>query len=104
MPNKGSDLATTVRFFLNPRAGFGAKLLLVLAVLYVIMPLDFVPDVAVIVGWIDDLVAMLGATTALLLALRRYQRDNRRETNELSPEAPGYAAPRVVETQGTEVR
>lgn len=101
MQQKASDLATTFRFFLNPKAGFFAKLFMLFAVLYVIMPLDFVPDVAVIVGWIDDLIALLGAGTGLLLALRRYQRE---QGAALEPRRPGYIAPNVVETQGTEVR
>lgn len=100
MPKQGTDLATTLRFFLSPRAGFWPKLFMLLAVFYVIMPLDLVPDVAVIVGWLDDLAAVLGATTALVLALRRYQR----EQQTLAQPAPAYVTPRVVETQGTEVR
>lgn len=94
------DIGTTLRFFLNPRAGFWAKLFLVLAVIYVVMPIDLVPDVIVVVGWLDDLAAVLGATTALMLALKRY----RTEQAALAAPSPVFAAPRVVETQGTEVR
>lgn len=101
MQRPATDLATTPRFFLNPKAGFFAKLFLVLAVLYVIMPLDLVPDVVVIIGWLDDLVALLGAGTGLLLSLRRYQRD---QGGVLQARRPDYVAPAVVETQGTEVR
>lgn len=101
MPQRATDLATTMRFFLNPKAGFFAKTFMLLAVLYVIMPLDFVPDVAVVIGWIDDLIALLGAGTGLLLALRRYQRQ---QGAELEARQPTYVAPNVVETQGTEVR
>lgn len=101
---QATDLGTTLRFFLSPRAGFWPKLMLVLAVLYVIMPIDFVPDVVVIVGWIDDLVAMLGATTALLLSLRRFQRQTAAGKSELSPHVDVNGPPRVVETQGSEVR
>ena len=101
MKERATDLATTLRFFLNPKAGFFAKAFLVLAVLYVIMPLDLVPDVVVIVGWIDDLVALLGAGAGLLFALRRYQRD---QGQALQSRQPAYVTPHVVETQGTEVR
>lgn len=101
MQQRATDLATTLRFFLNPKAGLFAKLFLVLAVLYVIMPLDLVPDVIVIVGWLDDLVALLGAGTGLLFALRRYQRD---QGGALQPQRPDYVPARVVETQGTDVR
>lgn len=101
---QATDLATTLRFFLSPRAGFWPKLMLVLAVLYVIMPIDFVPDVAVIVGWIDDMVAVLGATTALLLSLRRFQRETAAGKGALAPHIGVNAPARVVETQGSEVR
>jgi uncharacterized membrane protein YkvA (DUF1232 family) len=100
MPKQAHDLATTLRFFLSPRAGFWPKLFFLAAIVYVIMPLDLIPDVAVVVGWIDDLAAILGATTALLLALKRYQREHQPEMAA----APVQAVPRVIETDGTEVR
>jgi uncharacterized membrane protein YkvA (DUF1232 family) len=96
----GSDLATTLRFFLDPRAGWGAKLLFLAAIVYLIMPLDLIPDVVVVVGWIDDLVALLGAGTALLLALRRYKA----ETAAMAQPVRSYVGQRVVDTQGSEVR
>ena len=94
------DIGTTLRFFLNPRAGFFAKLFLVLAVIYVVMPFDLIPDVVVVVGWLDDLAAVLGATAALVLALRRY----RTEQAALAAPVPAFVAPRVVDTEGSEVR
>ncbi len=100
MSSKPAGMATTLRFFLSPKAGLGAKLLFVAAILYVIMPLDLIPDVVVVVGWIDDLVALLGAGTALLLALHRYKM----EAAAMSQPAPVKAVPQVVETQGSEVR
>ena len=100
MPKQAQSLATTLRFFLSPRAGFWSKLFFLAAVVYVIMPLDFVPDVAVVIGWLDDLAAIMGATTALLLALRRYQREHQ---PEMAP-APVQPMPRVIETDGSEVR
>ncbi|MFO0566181.1 MAG: YkvA family protein [Polyangiaceae bacterium] len=103
MEKKAGDLSTSLRFFLNPKAGFFPKLFLLFAVLYVIMPLDLVPDVAVVIGWIDDLIALLAAGAGLIYALRRYQREQRAE-GQLVPAVPRYVAPGVVETQGTEVR
>jgi uncharacterized membrane protein YkvA (DUF1232 family) len=94
------DIGTALRFFLNPKAGFFAKLFLVLAMLYVVMPVDLVPDVVVVVGWLDDLAAVLGATAALLLAWKRF----RAEQAALTAPVPSFVTPRVVETQGTEVR
>jgi uncharacterized membrane protein YkvA (DUF1232 family) len=92
MPNKG--LTTVLRFFLDRRASPLAKLFFVLAVLYVILPIDLVPDFAVVIGWLDDLGVMLTALTSLLIALRRY-------SDKPSSTSP---VPAVIETEGVEVR
>ena len=89
MPNNG--LTTAFRFFLDRRASPLAKIFFVLAVLYVLMPLDLVPDFAVVVGWIDDLAVTLAAVTSLLVAMRRYSRES-------------DAQPSVIETEGVELR
>jgi uncharacterized membrane protein YkvA (DUF1232 family) len=41
-------------------------ILLVLVVLYAISPVDFVPDVIPLLGWIDDVVVTLSAITVAL--------------------------------------
>ncbi|MCK6550116.1 DUF1232 domain-containing protein [Myxococcota bacterium] len=43
-----------LRFFRDRRAPLGTKLLVLGVIAYVIMPIDLVPDVAPIVGWLDD--------------------------------------------------
>ena len=35
--------------------------LIVLAVLYIISPIDFIPDVIPVAGWVDDVVVGVGA-------------------------------------------
>lgn len=94
MPNNG--LTTAFRFFLDRRASPLAKIFFLLAVLYVLMPLDLVPDFAVVVGWIDDLGVALAALTSLLVAMRRYSRES--ERREPVPH------PSVIETEGVELR
>lgn len=42
------------------------KLIPILAALYVAWPLDIIPDVVPIVGWLDDLVAIVIGVKALL--------------------------------------
>lgn len=85
---------TAWRFFIDHRASPVAKLFMLLAVLYVISPIDFVPDIAVVIGWLDDLAVAATATTSLLLAYRRYKQGG----------APApQAAPGVVDTTGVEV-
>lgn len=48
----------------DPRAPLAAKGAAILAVLYVLSPVDFVPDVIPILGWLDD-----GVIALLLLKL-----------------------------------
>ncbi len=43
------------RYFRDPKAGFFGKAFVFLAIGYVLMPLDLLPDVAPIIGWLDDL-------------------------------------------------
>ena len=38
----------------DPRAPRAAKLVTVLAALYVVSPIDFIPDTIPILGWLDD--------------------------------------------------
>jgi hypothetical protein len=51
--------------------GFGA-IILILALLYILSPIDLIPDVIPVVGWADDLLFGLGAGAAALSASRRY--------------------------------
>ena len=43
------------RFFLSPQVGGTQKVLVAGALLYIITPLDLIPDVVPVVGWLDDL-------------------------------------------------
>jgi uncharacterized membrane protein YkvA (DUF1232 family) len=43
------------RYFRDPKAGFFGKAFVFLAIGYVLMPIDLIPDVAPIIGWLDDL-------------------------------------------------
>ena len=46
-----------------------AALFLVLAIAYLILPVDLIPDVVVILGQIDDLIILIGATVNAFYAL-----------------------------------
>ena len=48
-----------VRLMLDRRVPFRSKLILPAGILYVISPIDFVPDILPALGRIDDLVALL---------------------------------------------
>ena len=45
--------------------------ILVLALLYIISPVDIVPDVVPVAGWIDDAVVGFGAGTACIKSMAR---------------------------------
>jgi uncharacterized membrane protein YkvA (DUF1232 family) len=50
-----SDMRLAWRLLREPRVPFLVKMLPVLALFYVISPLDFIPDVLPVLGQIDDL-------------------------------------------------
>lgn len=55
------------RFFRDPSASLSVKLLFMTALVYVVWPVDFVPDFVPVLGWLDDL-GLLGVATAFLLS------------------------------------
>ena len=58
------ELAMAWVMLRDPRTPTAAKLTLVLAVLYVLSPVDLVPDMIPVLGWLDD-----GVVAVLLLKL-----------------------------------
>ena len=46
--------------FLDRRVGVMIKLLPILAIIYVLSPLDLLPDIIPVVGWVDDLIVAGG--------------------------------------------
>ena len=48
-------LAAMWRFFRDPNGSKLGKLFVLATIVYVVMPIDFIPDVAPIIGWLDDL-------------------------------------------------
>ncbi|MCA9626499.1 MAG: DUF1232 domain-containing protein [Myxococcales bacterium] len=67
------------RFFRDPAASLSVKLLFLTALVYVVWPVDVVPDFIPVVGWLDDL-GLLGIATAFLLSsISPYRRGGERE-------------------------
>jgi uncharacterized membrane protein YkvA (DUF1232 family) len=62
-----------VRFFTDKKAPIWPKLLLVFATLYLISPIDAIPDIAPIVGWLDDAGLLGVAFTWLIAAVMKYE-------------------------------
>lgn len=54
-----------LRVFLLRMAGYAAP---VLAAVYVVSPIDLIPDVIPIIGWIDDAAAIAAGVTGFLVA------------------------------------
>ena len=61
-----SELRLAWRLMREPRVPFYAKAVPALAVLYVLSPLDFIPDVLPVVGQLDDLGILILAVKLFL--------------------------------------
>ncbi len=66
-----SRLKTIIALMRNPKVSKFPKFLVLGAILYLLMPWDFVPDLAPVVGWLDDIMFLVGALTMLLSAAPR---------------------------------
>jgi uncharacterized membrane protein YkvA (DUF1232 family) len=53
-----SELVTLWRAFLQPETPLRLKALMLLVPLYLLSPLDLIPDVIPFAGWLDDLVVI----------------------------------------------
>ncbi|MBX3192188.1 MAG: DUF1232 domain-containing protein [Labilithrix sp.] len=71
-----------LRYFRDPSASMLGKLFVLGAVVYVIMPVDLIPDVPII-GWLDDLGVMTLAVGWMWKVVGRYR----------DPESTLHAAP-----------
>lgn len=60
------------RYYRDPSASIFGKLIVFLAAIYVVCPVDLIPDVPV-VGWLDDIGVMGLATAFLWRVVSRYR-------------------------------
>lgn len=77
--------AALARYYKDPSASILGKLVALLAVIYVIVPVDLIPDVP-IVGWLDDIGVMGLATAWLARVVGRYRALDRAPEDEALPE------------------
>jgi len=63
-----SRLKTIIALLRNPKVSGFPKLLVAGAIAYVLWPADVVPDLAPVVGWLDDIMFLLGALSVLMNA------------------------------------
>jgi uncharacterized membrane protein YkvA (DUF1232 family) len=61
------------RFFRDPQASLAGKIFVLLAVVYVVSPLDLIPDVIPVIGWLDDIGVIGVALAYLSRVLDRYR-------------------------------
>ncbi len=58
-------LKTIIALMRNPKVSKFPKFLVAAAILYLLMPFDAIPDMAPVVGWLDDIVFLVGAISLL---------------------------------------
>ncbi|MBL8603351.1 MAG: DUF1232 domain-containing protein [Myxococcales bacterium] len=61
------------RFLRDPKASRWSKAAAFLAVLYIVVPTDFIPDLAPVLGWLDDLGMGAVALTFIATQASRYE-------------------------------
>ncbi|MBI5654372.1 DUF1232 domain-containing protein [Candidatus Uhrbacteria bacterium] len=60
------------RFIRDPKSDWKPKVLAILAILYLIWPLDLAPDLIPLLGWLDDIGFDVVAVWYLMHATNRY--------------------------------
>lgn len=54
-------LKTIIALMRNPKVSSFPKFLVAGAIVYILMPVDAIPDIAPVVGWLDDIMFLMGA-------------------------------------------
>ncbi len=72
LPGVGTVVATW-HFFKDREGSLFVKILFVLALAYVVWPVDAIPDVIPVVGWLDDLGVVALASAFLWRAIEPYR-------------------------------
>jgi uncharacterized membrane protein YkvA (DUF1232 family) len=61
------------RYFRDPAASIVGKLFVLLALVYLVSPVDAIPDVLPVVGWLDDIGVMSLAIAWMWKVVGRYR-------------------------------
>jgi uncharacterized membrane protein YkvA (DUF1232 family) len=79
------------RYFRDPAASLLGKVFVFATVLYVISPVDLIPDAIPIVGWLDDVGVMSLAVAWMWKVVARY-----RDASTVAPTAARASSPALV--------
>lgn len=63
-------------FVTDFKAGLSAKVLAILALVYLLLPTDIIPDIIPFLGWIDDAGALILSIAHLISELKDYKRSH----------------------------
>jgi uncharacterized membrane protein YkvA (DUF1232 family) len=75
-----------VRFLRDPNADWKPKLALGIAILYLVWPIDLIPDIAPIIGWLDDIGISALAIAYVIYASNLYSKQKQEIQDEESKE------------------
>ena len=78
-------LAQISRYFRDPTVSGWRKLVGVAAVAYVVLPVDLVPDVVPLLGWLDDVGVVGVAMTLLSRDVRRHSEQRSVQVIDVEP-------------------
>ena len=70
-----ADFGALVKFFRDAEASTAGKLFVVLAIAYIVCPVDAIPDVAPVLGWLDDIGVAALALMYLSRVLKPYKEE-----------------------------
>ena len=91
------DLLAMARMVRDRRAPVWTKVLAIAAIVYVVCPIDAIPDVAPLISWLDD----VGLVLALRVALHRRLEAYRYPLFEAPPQSPAFPATLGTPTEGS---
>ena len=76
--NKLSQLVLSLqmlkKMFSDKKASKWPKIAMIAALLYLLIPTDFIPDIVPILGLLDDLGLLIAAIATVLNALKKYKK------------------------------
>ncbi|MBK5256074.1 MAG: DUF1232 domain-containing protein [Vicinamibacteria bacterium] len=88
-----SRFKTIIALMRNPKVSKFPKFLVVGAILYVVWPWDAVPDIAPVVGWLDDIMFFIGAISLLFNAAPPKNDGPSGQIIDVTPEPPRPPSP-----------